>query len=168
MASSTLDQIGEGSRVFIDASIFIYHFTGMSPKCRQLLERCEQGRVAGITSVTAIAEVAHRLMMIEAVARGFISPGNVARKLREKADVIKELRLYQEQVELIPLLGIAVVHLDPDVLALSAEIRQRCGLLVNDSILAATAIREEIGDMASADPDFERVAELRLFRPDDL
>jgi uncharacterized protein len=52
MASSTLDQIEEGSRVFIDASIFIYHFTGMSLKCRLLLERCEQGRVAGITSVT--------------------------------------------------------------------------------------------------------------------
>jgi predicted nucleic acid-binding protein len=168
MASSRLDQIEDGSRVFIDASIFIYHFTGTSLECRRLLERCERGGVTGITSVTALAEVAHRLMMIEAVARGLISPGNVARKLREKPDVVKELRLYQEQVELIPLLGISVFNLDPEILPLSAEIRQRYGLLVNDSLLAATAIREAVTDMASTDPDFERVSELRLFRPNDL
>jgi predicted nucleic acid-binding protein len=55
MASSTLDQLEAGSRVFIDASIFIYHFTGNSLECRQLLEACESGRIEGFTSVTAIA-----------------------------------------------------------------------------------------------------------------
>jgi len=33
MAFSTLDGIGAGSRVFIDASIFIYHFTATSFEC---------------------------------------------------------------------------------------------------------------------------------------
>jgi hypothetical protein len=68
MASSTLDQLAAGSRVFLDASIFIYHFTGSSLECRQLLEACESGLIEGFTSVTAVAEVAHRLMTIEAVA----------------------------------------------------------------------------------------------------
>jgi hypothetical protein len=33
----TLDQIPDGQRVFVDASIFIYHFTGASPDCQNLL-----------------------------------------------------------------------------------------------------------------------------------
>jgi uncharacterized protein len=168
MAFSTLDQIEEGSRVFIDASIFIYHFTGTSVECRRLLESCEEGRISGFTSVTAIAEVAHRLMMIEAVAKGLITPGNAARKLRERPEVIQKLQLYQDQVELIPLLEISVLSLDAEIMTISAELRQRYGLLVNDSLLAATAVREEIVHMASGDPDFERVAELRLFRPGDF
>ncbi len=168
MTFSTLDEIEAGSRVFIDASIFIYHSTAVSFECRRLLERCEQDRIAGFTSVTAIAEVAHRLMMIEAVSKGLVSPGNVARKLRDKPEVIKKLQIYQDQVEVIPLLGVSIFGLDPDILTLSAEIRQRYGLLVNDSLLAATAIHAEIGDMASADSDFSRVTEFRLFRPGDF
>jgi predicted nucleic acid-binding protein len=168
MAFSTLDQLDAGSRVFIDASIFIYHFTGSSLKCRQFLEGCESARFAGLTSVTAVAEVAHRLMMIEAVTKGLVSPGNVVRKLREKPSFIQELHIYQEQVELIPLMGIAVRGLDLEIMTLAAEIRRRHGLLVNDSLLSATAVREGIIDFASADSDFERVQELRIFRPDDL
>jgi predicted nucleic acid-binding protein len=168
MTFSTLDQLAAGSRVFIDASIFIYHFTGSSLKCRRFLEGCESGRFAGFTSVTAVAEVAHRLMMIEAVTKGLVSPGNVVRKLREKPSLVRELHVYQDQVELIPLMGIVVHGLDMEIMTSAAEIRRRHGLLVNDSLLSATAIGTGIVDFASADLDFERVEELRLFRPDDL
>ncbi|MBW8874292.1 MAG: PIN domain-containing protein [Acidobacteria bacterium] len=168
MASWTLDQIPEGQRVFIDASIFIYHFTGASPDCQDLLEDCERGRISGFTSVTALAEVAHRLMTVEAVAKGLVSPGNVVRKLREKPTIVRELHAYQDQVELIPLMGIAVLDLDLEILSVAAGIRYRYGLLVNDSLLAAAAISQGIVAMASGDPDFERVEQLRLFRPTDL
>ena len=168
MASSTLDQVPDGQRVFIDASIFIYHFTGASKDCRTLLEDCERGRISGFTSVTALAEVAHRLMMIEAVAKGFVSPGNVVRKLREKPAIVRQLHVYEDQIELIPLMGIAVLDLDLEILSLGAGVRYRYGLLVNDSLLVATAISQGIAAMASADSDFERVEVLTLFRPADL
>src|SRR5437763_830254 len=155
MTFSTLDQLEAGSRVFIDASIFIYHFTGSSLKCRRFLEGCESGRFAGLTSVTAIAEVAHRLMMIEAVTKGLVSPGNVVKKLREKPALVRELHVYQEQTGLIPLMGISVRSLDLEVMAIASELRRHHGLLVNDSLLSATAIREGIVDFASADSDFD-------------
>ncbi len=168
MASSTLDQIPDGQRVFIDASIFIYHFTGASPDCQTFLEHCERGRVAGFTSVTALAEVTHRLMTIEAVAKGLVSPGNVVRRLREKPAIVRELHTYQDQVELIPLMGIVVLDLDLEILSVAAGIRYRYGLLVNDSLLAASAISQGIAAMASGDSDFERVEQLQRFRPADL
>ena len=107
-------------------------------------------------------------MTIEAVAKGLVSPGNVVRKLREKPALVRQLHLYQEQTDLISHMGISVLELDLEVMYLAAEIRQRHGLLVNDSLLAASATREGITSFASADSDFERVKEIRLFRPSDL
>ena len=165
---STLDEIADGTRFVVDSNIFIYHFTGASAACRHLLERCESGRVAGVTSTFVVAEVTHRLMTIEAVAKGLVSAGDVARKLREKPEIIKELDAYQQQVELIPRMGILVLDLDPRTLTAAAGLRRRYGLLTNDSLLVATAVLDGVTALASADRDFERVDALRLFCPQDL
>ena len=164
----TLDAIRAGSRVFIDASIFIYHFTGASAECRGLLERCERLEVKGVTSVVAVAETAHRLMLLEALSRGLVSGGNLIRKLREKPDMVRQLQLYREQVERIPLMGVSVVPLDLKGLLRSAELRDRHGLLVNDSLIATSARDLGVKALASADEDFGRVPELQLYRPADL
>ena len=44
----TLEKIGPGQVVFVDADIFICHLTGWSLACRSVLERCEKGEVTGI------------------------------------------------------------------------------------------------------------------------
>ena len=164
----TLDAIKPDTSVFIDAPIFIYHFTGTSSECRGLLERCERGDIRGITSVVVLAEVAHRMMTIEAVARGLVSPGNVVKKLREKPEIVSTLRNYQEQVEKIPLMFVEIVPLDLGLLLRSAQLRNRFGLLVNDSLVAASALESNVATIASGDGDFDRVRGLTLFRPSDV
>jgi predicted nucleic acid-binding protein len=164
----TLDGIPSASRVFLDSSIFIYHATGASPQCRVLLERCESGEVAGVTSTVVLAEVAHRLMTIEAVASGLVSGKDVVKKLRARPDLVSRLTVYQEQVERIPLMGIDVIPLDLATILRSADVRSRYGLLVNDSLVIAAARGAELETLASADADFGRVEDLRLYRPGDL
>ena len=164
----TLDQISPGSRVFIDSTIFIYHFTGASADCRRFLERCERGDLKGSTSTVVLAEVAHRLMMIEAVARGLLPSGNVARKLRTRPDVVTGLETYREQVERIPLMGVAILPLDVKSLLHTHGVRKKYGLLVNDSLVAATATLAGLRTLATADTDFRRVAELETHEPADL
>ena len=127
----TLDQVPAGSRVFVDSTIFIYHFTRASEDCRRFLERCEKGDLKAATSAVVLAEVAHRLMTIEAVARGLISSGNLARKRRANPDIVKSLEGYQLQVERVPLMGVEVLPLDLRALLHSYDIRKRHGLLVN-------------------------------------
>lgn len=163
-----LDAVPSGTRLFIDSSIFIYHFTGASRDCRVLLERCEGGDVKGLTSVIVVAEVAHRLMMMEALARGLVRGTNLARKLRERPEVVRKLRVYQEQVERIPLMGIDVVPVDLKTLVRSAQLRNRYGLLMNDSLVATAAREEQVAALASADQDFGRIENLQLFQPADL
>src|SRR5437867_920613 len=87
-ACLTLERVATATRIFLDSTIFIDHATGASPECRRLLERCEAGDVAGVTSVVVLAEVAHRLMMIEAVAGGLVSGKDVVKKLRAKPAVV--------------------------------------------------------------------------------
>lgn len=166
--AQSLSDIPAGVSVFLDASIFLYHFTGVSPSCRDLLSRCEAGQLHGITSAVAVAEVTHRLMTIEAVARGLVTPGNVVKKLRERPEIVRRLSMYQEQAERIPWMGVEVVPLDRRLLAISSPLRTRYGLLTNDSILLATALDHGVVAFASADRDFERVDTVRLFCPLDL
>ena len=65
-----LSEIETGSRVFVDANIFIYHFTGVSNECSDFLERCERGKIHATTTVSVIMEVLHCLMIVEATRCG--------------------------------------------------------------------------------------------------
>jgi predicted nucleic acid-binding protein len=164
----TLDRISSETRVFVDAPIFIYHFTGVSEACRRFLERCEATDLDALTSSVVVAEVAHRLMMMEAVLDGRVTPGNVAKKLRGKPDIVRQLQKYQAQVETIPLMSVEVVPVDSGTVLRSRGVRSEHGLLVNDSLVVTSALDNGAEALASADRDFERVLELPLYRPTDL
>jgi predicted nucleic acid-binding protein len=164
----TLDQIEAGTRVFADATIFVYHFTAASPACHRFLKRCESGELKASTSAAAIAEVTHRLMMIEAVSLELVTAGNAAKKLRAKPTAIKKLRKYDEQAQQIPLMGIDVLPLDFGILSRASAFRTEAGLMVNDSIMASTALGAGIELIATSDRDFRRVRQLRVAEPGDL
>jgi predicted nucleic acid-binding protein len=163
-----LPELPTGRTIFIDANIFIYHFADLSQECSNFLERCERGELWGVTAVHILLEVLHRLMMIEGVTKGLVTSGNVAKKLRKKPNVVRELANCQTQTEAILEMGIEVVGLTSDALKISHPYRRRDGLLVNDSLTAAVMEAEGILDLATADPDFTRVKGLRVYSPLDL
>ena len=68
-SAKDLAALPSGGRVFIDANIFIYHFTHtpLTAACTKFLQRVEVGDIEGITSVITLAEVAHRLMILEGI-----------------------------------------------------------------------------------------------------
>lgn len=171
MPKETARPLGEltaEQTVFVDVNIFIYHFTGLSQECSDFLARCERGELWGVTGIHILLETLHRLMMIEAVTKGLIAPGNVAKRLREKPNVVEQLVDYQIQTEAILEMGIDVVGLTPDHLKASSRYRQRDGLLVNDSLTVAVMEIEGISNLATADPDFARVRAIQVYGPKDL
>jgi predicted nucleic acid-binding protein len=78
----SLAELPPGTSIFIDASIFIYHFTGVSEDCSEFLVRCQGREIAGQTSTNVILEVLHRLMMAEAVNKNLVQPPQILKKLR--------------------------------------------------------------------------------------
>ena len=115
-----------------------------------------------------LGEVAHRLMAVEAVAKGLVSGKDVVKRLRARPDLVRRLHVYQEQVERIPLMGVDVISVEPGAVLRSADVRRRHGLLVNDSLVVAVAQAAGVENLASVDADFDRVKELKVYRPSDL
>ena len=65
----TFVSILSGAAIFLDANSFIYHFTNDSaygPACTRLVKRVELRDLSGFTSAHVLADVAHRLMTLEA------------------------------------------------------------------------------------------------------
>ena len=163
-----LKALPDGTLVFIDANIFIYHFTGAAPSCREFLTRCASGTIHGITSLPVILEAAHRLMVIEAQQKGLVLGPNPWQKLSRSPAVVRKLRLYEEWTLAIPRMGIEVEEVTfADFLA-SLEVRQKTGLLTLDSLILAVMNRLKIPNLASADQAFSRTEGAKLFSPDDV
>ncbi len=106
--------------------------------------------------------------MMEAVSRGLVSSGNVAKKLRKRPGVVKKLRTYDENVQRIPLMGVQAVPLDLKILCRASELRFEFGLMMNDSLMASTALEAGLEVIATVDRDFQRVRELSVAMPGDL
>ena len=132
-----LKDILSGEQVFIDANIFVYHFTGASPECKSFLKRCEDSEIYGYTCAIVCAEVLHRLMCIEAINKGLITPGNPVNKLKRQPNIVKTLVDYQRHVSQISSMGIQVIPIDNNLIRKSATVRTQMGLLTNDSIIVA-------------------------------
>lgn len=124
--------------------------------------------LTGITSWPVVFEVLHRLMMIEALGRGLVTPGNLARKLREKPLVVRHLSAYHQQARAIPAMGVAVLPAGPEAFETSHSYRQQYGLLVNDSLSVALMERHGIKNMATSDEDFLAVPTVTVFAPPDI
>ena len=136
-----------------------------------MLERCEFGKVFGFTGAHLVLEVTHRLMMLEAVGEGLVSPGGVAKKLRGKPGIVRKLYRYQQQVEAIPEMGIEIFPIDMGLVEESFRYRRDHGLLVNDSITLALAARLGVEGIATADADLLRLSRkvpFRFYSPGDL
>ena len=164
----SLDEIARGTRVFLDAPIFLNHFTGISRECRGLLERCERSEVRGVTSALVVAEVAQRLFLLEAVAEGLMAAGESARHLRERPEALQKLNLHEEAAAKIPLMGVEVRPLDLRVLLGKGPLRRRTGLLPRAALLAAAVREAGLEALATTDADLERAEGLKVYRPSDV
>jgi predicted nucleic acid-binding protein len=164
----TFDAIEEGSGIFVDANVFIYHFTGVSAECTSLLSRCEAEELRGSTSAVIVAEACHRLMMIEAVERKLVSSGNVVRKLARRPELVRQLATYEANVEAIGLMGIEVVPVTGATVVQGLRIQKRYGFLTSDSLLLATMLHHGTRLLASADRRLAVANEIEIAVPTDV
>ena len=157
-----------GATVFLDASVFIHHFepnAAFGPAATEFLERIENQEINGLTATHIVSEVAHRLMTIEAMqAFGWKSAG-IALRLRNHPAQVQSLKLFRQAVQEIPLFGIRMLTIDPSWLDAAAGITQQTGLLHNDALIIAVMRGHGLTNLASADPDFDRVPGITRFGP---
>ena len=159
-------QVGHAS--LVDANILIYHFAGISLECRAFLQRCESRQVEAFTGVHILLEITHRLMVLEALQKGLITGGQPARKLKERPEIIKGLREYNQSVQQIPRLRIHVRPITSAIAKASEAIRVQEGLMTNDSVTVALMQKMGLRDVATADADFNNVSLISVYQPGDI
>lgn len=167
MPVHVLGGLPSATRVLLDANIFIYAFGRQSLQCLELLERCQDGDVRGITTIEIVNEVCHRLMLLEAFEKGIIARIS-APALRSKAAQIRNLTRYWTLASQIFDLNVTILGLDEARARRAHRIRSAHGLLTNDSLIAAAGQQQGVQDLATSDRDFERVGWLRIYAPSDL
>ena len=163
-----LEEVPSGAQVFVDANIFIYHFTRLSSECRAFLARCESGEVRAFTGTHILLEVLHRLMMLEALHKGVIVGGQPARKLKEHPEIVKNLHDYNQSVRQIPRMGVRIRVLTPALIMASEAIRAQYGVLTNDSVSVAIMQKLRLTHLVSHDSDLRNVAGLVVYQPKDV
>jgi predicted nucleic acid-binding protein len=164
-----LDDIPSGSLCVLDTNILIYAEQRASLQAQRLMRRIEERDVTGLLPQPVWQETMHRLMTIEAIMLGYIRGPNPARQLAEKPDVVKKLTIYRDKVRALMTLGLGFepCH-ESDLLDKALEIQERHGLLTNDSLIAAIALRLEADGLASANARFQAIQELRTYTPSDV
>lgn len=163
-----LTEIKNNQKVFIDANIFIYHFTGASQECRDFLKKCSQRTVTAFTATTVLAEVCHRLMAIEALQLGLTKSPQPASYLQKNPAAVKKLSQYYAQMTNIFTWGIEIVSVPTDMIIKSQIYRQRFGLLTNDSFIPVYMELADTTHLASADQIFSSIPHLHLCSPSDI
>lgn len=152
----------------VDANIIIYYLGGLSPQCRDFFYRVARREVAAHITTTIIAEVLHRRMMAEAVAKALISPGQTVKKLKANPSVIPLLNDYIIEVEKLLRLPFHIHQITRSDIIASHALRQAHGLFINDPINLACAHRLALTNIVTHDSDFNRIATLAMWEPTDI
>lgn len=164
-----LDDIENGSLCVIDTNVLLYAEQGLSRQAQRLLRRCSTGDLIGVLPQTVWHELTHKLMLAEAMMMGRISGPNPAKKLARKPDIMKDLSLYREKALALVDLGLGFEPCTrEDLLEKAFDFQRKYGLLTNDSVVLAVAVRLKADVLATADAAFRQVVELSVAMPSDI
>lgn len=158
----------DGEIVIIDANIIIYAATSASLQCTTFLNRCAANELKGVIAANTLGEVMHRLMMIEAREKGWLSKSNPTRQLAGEPEKVRTLFHYREAVLDVLSSGIYVEPVQKEDFIAAMKIQKDTGLLTNDALLAAVTSRLSLRALASADRNLDKFSETVLYSPDDI
>jgi predicted nucleic acid-binding protein len=164
-----LDDIPSGSLCVIDTNVLLYAEQEVSPQAQRLLRRIQRREIIGLVPQPVWQELTHKLMLAEAMMLGQITGGNPARQLGAKPEVVKRLTIYRDKVTALITLGLGFeACIKTDLLDQALFLQERYGLLTNDSVIAAMALRLDADALVSADTRFKVVKDLTIYAPSDL
>jgi predicted nucleic acid-binding protein len=164
----TFVQIPPNTAIFLDANTLIYHFSNeptYGPACTQLLQQVELGDLSGFTSAHALADVAYRLMTLEAMNRNAWPQAGLAARLKKHHRDIPQLSVFQQAIARIPLLGIQVLPITYSTVEAATLLSQQHELLTGDAQVVAVMRQHGLTALASEDADFDRVPGITRYAP---
>ncbi len=170
----SLKEFDTEETIFVDANIFSFHHLNhqkFGEACTKFLQRIENGEVNAITSDLVIDEVAF-VILIEKGCE--ILKTNRVREVKEKIkkdkdfavecyDAVKQFLGYTDFLREI---GLSIIETGFRDINSSVDIASECMLLPHDAIHVVVMKKYGIKNIATADSDFERVEEIKVWKPE--
>jgi len=173
-----LDDLPEGTRVFVDTNILDYALSAKSRSCASFIERVALREVTAYVNTWVLSDLVHKLMIKEAFVKGFItSPSAIKLKDCFKKDRAKAVALvkYQEQFEDLLSIGFRVLPITTELLIETKLQRANYALLTGDSLHVGTMNRCQVNRRAAPlynivtnDEDFALIADITVWKPNDI
>jgi predicted nucleic acid-binding protein len=162
-----LADIPKGKSVFLDANVFHFYLRGpdsLQKACMLLLERIERKDVVGYTSTLVLDELIYKILLKKIEEKHRTNPFVVLQKdPKEIGAHSQEIRNALEIV--LGIEGITVLAVERHHVEESIEFMQRYSILPRDAIHLSVMKSIDCKDMASADSDFDIVADLNRWSP---
>ena len=164
-----LSDLDDNSTTFIDANIFIYHFSRKSkfnPDCTNFLERVEKKKITGVTSIPVVQEVLHRMMIAEAsTILPDIKAGSIVKYLKDYPDTVKKLLNHHCIPEYIASFNLEIISPEIKTIERSQQMKMHHGFLSNDALTLQIMEESNVNNLASNDSDFGCVDFITLYKP---
>ncbi len=164
-----LTDIPSESVCVADSNILLYAEQGISREAQEFVRRCSEDELTVILPQTVWQELIHKLMVAEAVMLDKVRGPSPAGKLARKTELIKELGTYRDKIAALISLGMKFESCTrEDVLERGLLFQEKYGMMTNDSVILASAVRVKADVLVSADAVFQNVKELMVACPSDI
>jgi predicted nucleic acid-binding protein len=165
MAIRSLPDVADGSSIFVDTNILIYHLLDdelYGESCRDFLKRVETRSLTAFTSPIVASETLFIYLRAWVIQNKRIAPKRVLRYLKRHRAVLQEID-FQKPLDLLGLLR--VLPITSDTMKTSHDLMTRYQLLPADAIQAAQIQRYHLTALATRDDDFDHVGGLDIYKP---
>lgn len=157
-----------GLEVFIDTNIFLYSITGhprYGPWCEELLDKVRATDIKGKISVIVLNELIHKLVIGEVAQKEGIRPSQAVRYVKKNPEVLEGLKAYEVVAEVESDYNLMIADLTKEHFSLARKLMGEQHLLSNDALHLAVMKEQGITNIATSDPDFDRIAGLKVWKP---
>jgi predicted nucleic acid-binding protein len=161
------DDLLSGASLFVDANPLVYYFASdplLGAACARLVRRAQNQELRAFISTHVLSEVAHKLMAVEAAIQ-FGWKSKVVQHLKQQPNKVQHLSMFRQAIQQVPQLGIQVLSIAPMLIDAGALVSQQTGLLTNDALIIAIMQTHGLTNLASNDPDFDRVPGINRYAP---
>ena len=161
-----LKGIQRSSKVFIDSNIITYHLSGhniFGGASRNFLKDVERGEYESYVNDVVLSEVLLNFIKSELFRLRGIKPHRVVREIKRDPSLIGLVN-FDAVTKLFENLRVEILPVEYKCKEL-VEFISGYFLLPNDALHVATMKRYGITNIATNDPDFERVGWIKVWKP---
>ena len=154
------------SKVFIDSNIITYHLSGhniFGGASRNFLKDVERGEYESYVNDVVLSEVLLNFIKSELFRLRGIKPHRVVREIKRDPSLIGLVN-FDAVTKLFENLRVEILPVEYKCKEL-VEFISGYFLLPNDALHVATMKRYGITNIATNDPDFERVGWIKVWKP---